>query len=199
MVGVAAGKTSGDWVYPDPDGWEKLMLTRPRRRAAMEKPDWWHTPWPPRRIGQTKEALSPHRKFEALKHELAWAQRCLYYAQSVLPDSAAKHKVVLLAEALGRVNQAIDAVEKAQGIYGAADELRGISQYDPARYPRAFVENAGRSLVAAGKILGTSPLGAVAYWGRALVRAGGFVQCMKHDLPGGHGGQPELRPRGQVV
>jgi len=179
-------ESAGSWLYPDRGAWEKLLHLRPKPRAVMDKPLWWRKPWPARWPGKpSAAAVSNDRKFEAVRNELAWAQKCFYYAEAVLPDSRAKEKARRIAEALGRLRMAIDGPGKAADVAGLADELSAVGRHDPAKSPRAFIEMAGQSLSAAGQILETSGFESVAYWGRVFARAGGFFRAMKRDLPGG--------------
>lgn len=180
-----ASKTPSSWVYPDRDAWEELLNIRPRPRSVMDKPEWWHKPWPARWPGKPAgAALSDDRKLKALRRELAWAQRCFHYAEHVLPDSQTKEKAGRIADALGRARRAIDAPEKAADVAQAVDELAGVGRYDPSRNPRAFVDTAGRSISATGRALAASRFESVAYWGRVFGRAGGFFRSMRHQLLG---------------
>ena len=180
----AKTKSPSSWLYPDRDAWDKLLDIRPKPRPVMEKPSWWRGAWPARWPGKpTAAALSNERKLETVRKELAWAQKCFYYAQSVLPDSQAERKAGRMAEVIGRARRAIDVPKKAEDIERAVDELAGVARYDPAKSPRAFVETAGRSVSAAGQIMETSRFESVAYWGRVFARAGGFFRAMKNDLP----------------
>jgi len=149
----------------------------------MDKPAWWRDSWPLGRSGQSMSGMSDARKLEIVQGELAWAQKCFYYAQSVLPDSLAKDKAGRMAEIIGRARQVIATTEAAQAAAMAVDELSPIGRYDPERYPKAFVEAAGRSISAAGRAMEASTLATVAYWGRVFVRAGGFFCSMGQELP----------------
>lgn len=178
-------KEPGNWIYPDREAWDKLMNLRPRPRAVMEKPPWWRGSWPAQWPGKpTAAALSNDRKLAIVRKQLIWAQNCFYHAQSVLPDGRAKQKAGRIADILGRARKAVDQPEKADVLDLAAVEFARVGKYDPAQCPRAFVETAGQSISAAGQIMETSRFGSVAYWGRVLVRAGGFFRAMKYDLPG---------------
>lgn len=177
-------KSPSSWLYPDRQAWEKLLDIRPKPRPVMEKPAWWRGPWPARWPGRpTAAAISNERKLDSVRRELAWAQKCFYYAQSVLPDSKAKQKAGLIAEALGRARTAIDMPEKAEDIHPAVDELSGVGRYNPAKSPGSFVETAGRCISAVGQVMEASRFESVAYWGRVFARAGGFFRAMRHDLP----------------
>lgn len=179
-------KPASSWIYPDREAWEKLLRIRPRPRPVMEKPDWWRGRWPPARPGKpAPRMLAGDRILDKVRNELDWAQKCFYYAESILPESAAREKSRLIAGALGRARKTIDSHDKAKEIESAAHELAGVARYDPAKYPKAFVEAAGSSLTAMGKVMETSRFQSVAYWGRVFVRAGGYYRAMRHDLPGG--------------
>jgi hypothetical protein len=157
-------QTPSSWVYPDRDAWEKLLRIRPRPRPVLDKPQWWRGRWPPRRPGRpTAAALANGRILETLRGELAWAQKCFYHAQSVLPNCQAQAKAGRLADALGRARRSLDAPQKAAGMDAVVDELIGVGRYDPAKYPRAFVDAAGRSISAAGRAMQTSRFETVAY------------------------------------
>ena len=178
-------KMPSSWVYPDRDAWEKLLQIRPKPRPVLEKPAWWRTPWPPRRPGRAGEADLPNeRKLDLLRNELGWARRCFRYAGSVLPPSRAKAKASRIADALARARKSFDRPEKTKDMDPVSDELVAVGRYDPARHARAFVEASGRSISAAGQVMAAAAFGDVAYWGRVLVRAGGFFRAMKHELPG---------------
>ena len=153
---------------------------------VMEKPSWWTARWAMGRpLGPANSMQGQQLRAQAVRGEFAWAQRCLLYAQSVLPDSMAKDNVGKIAEALERVRLALDTTDKALAAETAAADLAGIGGYDPAKYHHAFVERASLCLRAAGKALEASGCEAVAYWGRTLARMGGFFGAMKQDLPAG--------------
>ena len=180
---AAQSKAPSSWVYPDRDAWETLLSIHPKPRPVTEKPEWWRGPWPSG--NGFGENLSSDQKLEVVKKEFAWARKCFYYAESVLPDSAAKEKAGRIARVLGRANQALDSREKATDVFAVVHELSRIGRYDPQRHPRAFVETAGGSVAAAGKVMEDSQVESMAYWGRALARAGRYFQTMKYDLFGG--------------
>ena len=183
---AAEGQAPSSWVYPDRDAWEKLLHLRPKPRPVMEKPAWWRGSWPAAWPGKpTEGAQSNERKLEAVRRELAWAQKCFYYAESVLANSHARDKARRIADTLGRARRSLDTPDKADQMDYVAQELAGVGRYDPAKHPRAFVEASGRSLSAAGGAMATSRHESVGYWGRVLVRAGGFFRAMKQELPEG--------------
>ncbi|HUS92638.1 MAG TPA: hypothetical protein VM695_12350 [Phycisphaerae bacterium] len=179
-------EVSSSWVYPDRDAWEKLLHLRPKPRPVMDKPPWWRTPWPlSGSDGGGSTGGAGVTQLNRIRNQLAWAEKCLLYAQSVLPDGEAKGKAYRLAEELRRTRLAFDTPAKAQGTALAADELVAVGRYDPVKYPRPFIEAAGRGVTAAGQVMSASACPSVAYWGRVLVRAGGYFRAMKPDLPGG--------------
>ena len=152
----------------------------------MEKPAWWHRPWPAASPGKpTDAALANDRKLDTIRKELAWARNCFYYAEDVLPNGEARAKAGRLAMELDRARSAFDTPEKAEGMDLLAHELARVARYDPAKHPRSFVETAGSSVSAAGQAMVGSSYESVAYWGRVLVRAGGFFRAMKYDLSSG--------------
>jgi len=176
-------RSSGGWVYPDWDAWQKLLHLRPKPAPVMNKPPWWQDPWPLGRSARAAAGLTDGRRLELIRSELTWAQKCFYYAQSALPDSLAKAKAGRIAEIIGRARRAIDTAETARGMERAIDELAGVGQYDPEKYPRAFVEAAGRSISAAGHAMESARQASLGYWGRVFVRAGGYFRSMGHELP----------------
>jgi len=176
-------KIPSSWLYPDRDAWENLLKIRPKPRPVMDKPPWWRNSWPARWPGKPAgAALSDERKLDVLARELAWAQDCFRYAASALPDSHAKLKAKRIADALERTRMAIDTPEKAANVENAIDELVGVGHNDPANNPAAFVDSAGRSVAATGRIMQDSRFGSLAYWGRVLLRTGGSFRSMRHEL-----------------
>jgi hypothetical protein len=151
---------------------------------VMDKPSWWTGNWTMGRpLGPANSVQGQQLRAQAVRGEFAWAQRCMRYAQSVLPESMAKDNAGKLADALERVRLALDTTDKALAAESASADLAGIGGYDPARYHHAFVERAGLCLRSAGRALEASGCEAVAYWGRTLARMGGFFGAMTHDLP----------------
>jgi hypothetical protein len=178
--------SSSSWVYPDWDSWRQLLNLRPKPLPVMEKPPWWTAHWPMgRQFGPANSVQGQQLRAQAVRGEFGWAQRCLLYAQSLLPDSMAKDNAGKIAEALERVRLALDTTDKALAAEGAAADLAGIGAYDPARYPHAFVERASQCLTAAGRSLEACGVETVAYWGRTLTRMGRFFGSMKQELPPG--------------
>ena len=157
-------KTPSSWLYPDRDAWEKLLKIRPKPRPVMDKPPWWRGAWPARWPGKPAgAALSDERKLDVLARELAWAQNCFRYAASALPDSPAKQKAGRIADALERTRTAVDTPKKAASVEQAVDELVGVGNHDPATRPAAFVDSAGRSVAATGRIMQDSRFESLAY------------------------------------
>jgi hypothetical protein len=151
---------------------------------VMEKPSWWTHRWSMGRpLGPGNSKQGQQLQAQAVRGEFTWAQRCLLYAQSVLPDSMAKDNAGRIADALGRARLVLDTTEKALAAEGAAADLAGMGAYDPAKYPHAFVERAGQRLTAAGRALEASGIEAMGYWGRTLARMGGSFGAMKQELP----------------
>ena len=134
-------KSPSSWVYPDRDAWENLLHIRPKPRPVLEKPPWWRGPWSASRPGRpTEKADSAERKIELLRNELAWAQKCLSYAQSVLPQPKARAKAGRLADAIARACKSFDNTEKSAGMDRVVEELVGVGRHDPARKPQAFIQ-----------------------------------------------------------
>jgi hypothetical protein len=176
--------TSSSWVYPDWDSWRQLLNLRPKPMPVMDKPVWWTSHWPMgRQLGPAGSVQGQQMRAQAVRGEFAWAQRCMLYAQSVLPQSMAKDNSGKIADVLERVRLALDTTDKALAAEPAASDLAGIGSYDPARYHHAFVERAGLCLRSAGRALETCGCESVAHWGRTLARMGGFFGVMKQDLP----------------
>ncbi|MCD6303965.1 MAG: hypothetical protein J7M21_03265 [Planctomycetes bacterium] len=178
-----ANSATSSWVYPDREAWQELLKIRPKPRPVMERPSWWRRPWPATWPGKpTAAALSIDRLYHAARSELAWARKCFRYAQAVLPQGPARRKARLLADALARTRSAMDRPAKASGLADLVHELAPVGRYDPRKYPHAFIEMAGRSVQGAGRLLASSPHPSVAYWGRVLVRAGGYFLATREGL-----------------
>jgi len=120
-------------------------------------------------------------KLNAVKGELRRAELAFVTARRSLGDAHAQEAAGRVAAALGRVNRAVDSVEKGAAIHPAAEVLVGVSTFDPEVRPTDFIQLAGRSVALAGKVLAQCEFACLRYWGRKLSRLAGTFAAVKAD------------------
>lgn len=118
-------------------------------------------------------------KLNAVKGELRRAELAFVTARRSLGDAQAQEAAGRIADALGRVNRAVDSVEKGAAIHPAAEVLVGVSTFDPEARPADFAHLAGKSVALAGKVIGECEFNCLRYWGRKLSRLAGALTAMK--------------------
>jgi len=112
-------------------------------------------------------------KLNAVKGELRRAELAFVTARRFLGDAYAQEAAGRVADALGRVNRAVDSVEKGAAIHPAAEVLVGVSTFDPRLRPHDFIRLAGKSVALAGKVIARCPFACLRYWGRKLSKLAG--------------------------
>ena len=120
-------------------------------------------------------------KLNAVKGELRRAELAFVTARRFLGDAHAQEAAGRVADALGRVNRAVDSVEKGAAIHPAAEVLVGVSTFDPEVRPADFIQRAGRSVALAGKVIAESEFDCLRYWGRKLSKLAGTFTAVKAD------------------
>ena len=120
-------------------------------------------------------------KLNAVKDELRRAERSFVAAKRSLRDRSAQEAAGRIADALGRVNCAVNSVAKGAAVHPAVEALVGVSRFDPTNRPQDFTHLAGKSIALTGRVLAACGFDAIAYWGRTLCR---LAQAFVRQQPG---------------